>query len=621
MKRLKKNQQKDSHASATHAAKKPRKAGKLSLFRFSKAHLLIVTAVVAVIGGSYAVYSSFAATDKTVWATFVVYTRDASTAWYSSAGVGKIPGSTVTVKAHWWNGGVLGADAGTPCEGGVMSKSSTNGSATFKCKIISTNGSSIRYVLNVSANGYNNYVTNASGQAHAYGWIYADNGVTLSPTQAPKFYVSFMVPKPPAPQPQAPSPQPPTKNPQPPAPKPQPQPSQPSSNRSSSSTVVQRPRPAPVDSSDDSDTTPPSAPGSLTATSQGGAVVLTWEASIDNKGVAGYVVERSTDGENWEILNDNVTETSFTDSTASFGAKYSYRVSAMDESGNGSDYAVVDITTSEFEANAFADKESTVESEDGNVTVKIPEGALPEDAFCKVETTQSETPEGYVLLAGVYSFTCKKKDGSTIESYNQPLEFTVKAEEGEKSKLAFLDGDQWQYSDDQYNAEVQGYTFSSDQPRDFAVFAPSKKGMNWLLLIFGIFLLLLVLFGLILWLLRRRQSQQEQTEGYNLDYFDNYMQQADQQPTDQQTDYSVTPDASYTTPPTTVVTPAVDQAPIAPETPTSEPSLPPQQPMPAAPEMPQAQPQPPSQPPAVESSAAPATDDYANKQYPEQPYR
>ena len=394
-------------------------------------------------------------------------------------------------------------------------------------------------------------------------------------------------------------------------------------NTSTSSKTVARSQPASANNS--SDTTPPSAPGSLTATEgAGGTIVLSWDASTDNKAVTGYVVERSTDGQNWTSLSDGVTTQTYSDSSAAFNTKYTYRVSAKDEVGNGSDYAVVDITTSAFEANALANQETTIESEDKNVSVKIPEGALPEDAACKVDSTQESTlPEDQSLVAGVYSFICKKKDGSTIDKYNKPLEFTVKATSADQAKLAFQDGDQWQDSGEQYNGDVQGYTFSTDQPKNFAILANSQKGTNWFLLIFGAFLLLLALFAALMWFIRRKQQRDLETGGYNLDYFDNYMQSADQQ--GEQTENPsaaqvALPPAAPPMPPSSnneVYTPEVE----------TQASAPVQYPAPEIKKMHDKSPAPSEvrsseiPAPTVPGQSPQAQDDYANKQYPEQPYR
>ena len=79
------------------------------------------------------------------------------------------------------------------------------------------------------------------------------------------------------------------------------------------------------------DTEPPSAPRSLTVTSNNASGVgLKWTASVDNDGVASYHVLR--DG---AVVGTSRTP-SFTDSTVEPGTTYSYRGVAYDASGNAS---------------------------------------------------------------------------------------------------------------------------------------------------------------------------------------------------------------------------------------------------------------------------------------------
>ena len=80
-----------------------------------------------------------------------------------------------------------------------------------------------------------------------------------------------------------------------------------------------------------SDTTPPTAPGSLTATATGPtAIGLSWLASTDNVGVTGYTVYRGTTA----IATLPASTTSYTDSGLVPGTGYSYTVTAMDGAGN-----------------------------------------------------------------------------------------------------------------------------------------------------------------------------------------------------------------------------------------------------------------------------------------------
>ncbi|HUZ36170.1 MAG TPA: fibronectin type III domain-containing protein [Streptosporangiaceae bacterium] len=79
------------------------------------------------------------------------------------------------------------------------------------------------------------------------------------------------------------------------------------------------------------DTTPPSAPGSLTG-SQGnsGAVTLNWTSATDNIAVSAYDIYRN--GTYLATVGPGVT--SYTDSTATSGTGYTYQVEARDLAGN-----------------------------------------------------------------------------------------------------------------------------------------------------------------------------------------------------------------------------------------------------------------------------------------------
>jgi chitodextrinase len=78
------------------------------------------------------------------------------------------------------------------------------------------------------------------------------------------------------------------------------------------------------------DSTPPSAPGTLTATGVGQSqLTLNWGAATDNLAVTGYRVTR-----NGTTLPATVTGLSFTDTGLSPATTYSYTVQALDAAGN-----------------------------------------------------------------------------------------------------------------------------------------------------------------------------------------------------------------------------------------------------------------------------------------------
>lgn len=91
------------------------------------------------------------------------------------------------------------------------------------------------------------------------------------------------------------------------------------------------------------DTTPPSTPGSFTATGAGAtAVNLSWAASTDNVGIDSYAILRG----GTPIASVPASATSYTDSGLTPGTAYTYQVAARDVSGNMSPPArPVNVTT------------------------------------------------------------------------------------------------------------------------------------------------------------------------------------------------------------------------------------------------------------------------------------
>ncbi|HET7132567.1 MAG TPA: fibronectin type III domain-containing protein, partial [Gammaproteobacteria bacterium] len=96
------------------------------------------------------------------------------------------------------------------------------------------------------------------------------------------------------------------------------------------------------------DTTPPSAPGSLSAAAVHSARVdLSWSASSDDRAVSGYEVERCEgDGCTSFALVASPTGAAFSDTTVAASTTYRYRARARDAAGNTSGYSnIADATT------------------------------------------------------------------------------------------------------------------------------------------------------------------------------------------------------------------------------------------------------------------------------------
>src|SRR5262249_46914951 len=91
------------------------------------------------------------------------------------------------------------------------------------------------------------------------------------------------------------------------------------------------------------DTTPPSAPGTLTVTASGSTQInLAWGAATDDVGVTGYRVERCAGaGCSTFAQIATPTATSFSDTGLTAGTSYSYQVRASAAAGNLGPYSVV----------------------------------------------------------------------------------------------------------------------------------------------------------------------------------------------------------------------------------------------------------------------------------------
>ena len=111
-------------------------------------------------------------------------------------------------------------------------------------------------------------------------------------------------------------------------------------NRGLSAAEIQAYMNTPIGGAAAADTQPPTAPGSLAATAASSSQVnLSWTASTDNVGVAGYRVERCQ-GAGCSTFTQiaTATGTTYGDTGLSASTSYSYRVRATDAAGNLSPY-------------------------------------------------------------------------------------------------------------------------------------------------------------------------------------------------------------------------------------------------------------------------------------------
>lgn len=81
------------------------------------------------------------------------------------------------------------------------------------------------------------------------------------------------------------------------------------------------------------ETTAPVAPTDVTAKPTGSHIHLSWTASADTD-VAGYMIQRSENGTDWDVIGRMIAETEFIDNSAIEGKSYQYRIKAVDVSRN-----------------------------------------------------------------------------------------------------------------------------------------------------------------------------------------------------------------------------------------------------------------------------------------------
>jgi chitodextrinase len=134
---------------------------------------------------------------------------------------------------------------------------------------------------------------------------------------------------------------------------------------------------------DDIDGTPPTAPANLSATTAPGRVDLSWEASTDNVGVAGYDVLR-----NGATLATVGVVTSYSDTTVQPGTTYTYTVRARDAAGNPSpaSNAVTVTTPSPAATTTFAPVADTRAQESNPTTNYGSASTLGTDGSPRIET-------------------------------------------------------------------------------------------------------------------------------------------------------------------------------------------------------------------------------------------
>ncbi len=168
------------------------------------------------------------------------------------------------------------------------------------------------------------------------------------------------------------------------------------------------------------DTSPPSAPTSLTSSSQTvGSIALSWVASTDNVGVTGYDIYRAG------TKVGSSTTTAYTDSGLTAGTSYSYYVKARDGAGNTSQASnTLSVSTAQAgdtqaptaPSNLTSPSQTTTNISLGWVASTDNVGVTGYDIYRAGTKVGSSTTTAYTdsgLTAGTsYSYYVKARDGA-----------------------------------------------------------------------------------------------------------------------------------------------------------------------------------------------------------------
>ncbi|MEO8105219.1 MAG: fibronectin type III domain-containing protein [Candidatus Saccharibacteria bacterium] len=175
--------------------------------------------------------------------------------------------------------------------------------------------------------------------------------------------------------------------------------------------------------------TPPTTPDSFTAkANQGsGTISLGWSDSSASSPLH-YLLERSVDQVTWQVIDANIFQTTYSDSSPSFSTHYYYRLTAIDTAGLSSASTMADVTSGSFKVNVSIGRDITLVTKDGYVRVTIPAGALTKPANCSIsEVTNVPLTggKGQQTIGGPYEIICQLADTSTVRTFNRPLSVSV----------------------------------------------------------------------------------------------------------------------------------------------------------------------------------------------------
>ena len=274
------------------------------------------------------------------------------------------------------------------------------------------------------------------------------------------------------------------------------------------------------------DTTPPQPPAGFKAAPDDGniGITLTWNAASDPSGIAGYNLEHSTDRSNWTSVDTNITATTYDDQGTGFDTHYYYRLTATDNAGNTSNYALADASTGQFQSNASGGSGLTVTSDDKLAVAIIPNGALDNDSDCQLVDDQTAAKTSQSELAGPYKLLCKDSQGNEVDSFQKEISWTINLSHKEKRydhiAVALLD-EEGNVSDAgaKFNKKSDVMAFTAQASGPFVVLGTLKHGLPWGTII-SIILILLAAGGGIGYLIYRQRGKQDYDDYLRRKYYD-----------------------------------------------------------------------------------------------------
>lgn len=251
------------------------------------------------------------------------------------------------------------------------------------------------------------------------------------------------------------------------------------------------------------DTQSPTTPANFQAYFDDAAIELTWINSTDNVAVSGYIIERSTDNANWEILSENALESPYRDNNTIFNTEYFYRIRATDTAKNVSEYALTSVRSGSFSSNINPDTSLELTSDDGRLAINLPVGAVEAEAVCSIGMSNLLPPshDQYDVMSGPYEIVCKLVDGSRITSFKQPVAVSVNLSNKELGKYTHMSA--YVYQEDWNELAINGTLFGYDSGTDIVLLGKAKKAPFWQKALVAVLILLaiiaVILIGLQKW--------------------------------------------------------------------------------------------------------------------------